>query len=155
MITTDISDVIVKSLEEFRDKRGWLTEIYRLDVNHYQPCMGYVSYTRCADVRGPHEHIKQSDFFIFVGPGNFALYLWDNRPTSPSYKKFTKLIVGNTNKVSVLVPPGVVHGYKSISRKGSISINLPDRLYRGIDKKEDVDEIRHENDENSEFKIEI
>ena len=41
--------------------------------------------------------------------------LWDNRKDSPTYGQYEKLIVGQSNKVSVLIPPGVVHGYKSIS----------------------------------------
>jgi hypothetical protein len=46
-----------------------------------------------------------------------------------------------------------VHGYKCISDVPAYSINLPDKLYKGKDKSEEVDEIRWEKDENSPFKI--
>ncbi len=88
-----------------------------------------------------------------VGPGDFVLYLWDNRSFSESYGVKQEVTVGETNNVSVLVPPGVVHGYKSITKTGSFSINLPDKLYAGVDRKEEVDEIRHENMSSSKFKI--
>lgn len=116
--------------------------------------MSYISYTKFNTARGPHEHKFQSDFFVFIGPGDFELYLWDNRKDSETYGKDMKIIVGESNKVSVIVPPGVVHGYKSISKQGSLSINLPNKLYKGKNKQEEVDEIRHESYPDSKFKIE-
>src|SRR3989344_2241965 len=108
-----IKGVIMRKIERFEDKRGWLSEIYRNDVNReIRPLMCYVSYTNFNKVRGPHEHKKQSDFFIFLGPGDFELYLWDNRKNSRSHGKKMKIKAGEKNKLSILVPPGVVHGYK-------------------------------------------
>ena len=149
-----IKGVVIKEITKFSDERGWLCEIFREDIDkHIKPAMSYVSITNHGKIRGPHEHSTQSDFFIFIGPGDFELHLWDNRKTSQTYDKHEKIIVGESNKCSVLVPPGVVHGYKSISTDGSMSINLPDKLYAGWDKKEKVDEIRHEHDKNSKFII--
>ena len=149
-----IDGVIIKKLNPMKDDRGWLCEVYRKDEeSKASPAMCYSSYSKYGVIRGPHEHMKQSDFFVFTGPGDFELYLWDNRKDSKTYGKSMKLIVGENNKISVLVPPGVVHGYKAVSRNGSFYINLPDQLYRGKRKKEDADEIRHENNKNSRFKI--
>jgi dTDP-4-dehydrorhamnose 3,5-epimerase len=50
------------------------------------------------------------------------------------------------------VPPGVIHAYKSLSKDG-IVINLPDKLYRGKGKRGKVDEMRHEDDPNSPYRI--
>jgi dTDP-4-dehydrorhamnose 3,5-epimerase len=148
-----INGVVVKNLNKFADERGWLTEIYRHDEMNYQPVMSYVSLTKPGISRGPHEHKLQSDFFVFAGPGDFALYLWDNRKDSPTYEVKQVIEVGEKNPAVVLVPPGVVHGYKCISATPAYSINLPDKLYKGEDKEEDVDEIRWEQDPNSPFKI--
>lgn len=145
--------VIIKKLEKFSDERGWLSEIYRQDEAKYQPVMAYVSVTQPGIVRGPHEHKAQSDFFVFVGPGSFNLYLWDNRKDSKTFGQNEVFEVGENNPVAVLVPPGVVHGYKCISEIPAYSINLPDKLYKGEDKKEEVDEIRWEKDPESPFKI--
>jgi dTDP-4-dehydrorhamnose 3,5-epimerase len=146
--------VIIKKLEKFSDERGWLAEIFRQDEAKYQPVMAYVSVTQPGVTRGPHEHKFQSDFFVFVGPGSFNLYLWDNRKDSETFGQKEQIEVGANNPVAVLVPPGVVHGYKCISEIPAYSINLPDKLYKGDGKKEEVDEIRWEKDENSSFKIE-
>jgi len=143
--------VIVKKLDVFSDERGWLSEIYRRDSDGFESMMSYISYTKKDVVRGPHEHEFQSDFFVFMGPGDFALHLWDNRKDSETFGEYKVMTVGESNKCSVLVPPGVVHGYKSLT--GGFIINMPDKLYKGEDKKEEADEIRHELDENSKFKI--
>jgi dTDP-4-dehydrorhamnose 3,5-epimerase len=148
-----INDVIIKKIDRFEDTRGWLSEIWRNDESQYQPAMAYASSTNPGVVRGPHEHKNQTDGFVFVGPGKFELFLWDNRPKSSTFKEEMKMEVGENNPVFVLVPPGVVHGYKCISEKEALSINLPDKLYRGESKKEEVDEIRWEKMENSPFKI--
>jgi len=149
-----LDGVIIKELNKFNDDRGWLAEIFRDDESEFNPAMGYVSITKPGVARGPHEHKNQSDFFIFLGPGDFMLYLWDNRKDSSTYKKEMKIEVGEKKPMSIIVPPGVVHGYKCISDVSALSINLPDKLYMGEGKKEDVDEIRWENDEGSSFIIE-
>lgn len=148
-----IEGVNVKQITTFSDDRGWLSEIFRSDSNNYLPQMSYVSFTKFGVARGPHEHSFQTDFFVFIGPGDFELFLWDNRKDSKTFGVFEKVVVGESNKVSVTVPPGVVHGYKAITPSGSVSINLPDKLFAGKDKKEPIDEIRHEKDPASKFKI--
>jgi len=139
--------VIIKKIEKNNDQRGWLGEIFRSDEFEYNPAMGYVSVTNPGVARGPHEHKDQADFFVFIGPGNFELHLWNK---SGDYKK---LEVGETNPAAVLVPPGIIHGYKCVSKTPGWVINLPDKLYKGQDKKEEVDEIRWETDINSPYKI--
>jgi len=146
--------VNVTDIIPYNDGRGWLKEIYRSDETPFLPQMSYVSYTKFGQIRGPHEHDEQSDFFVFTGPGNFLLYLWDNRESSKTYGEKLVMNVGDERNVSIIIPPGIVHGYKSISENGSFSINLPDKLYGGIGKKDEVDEIRHENNPDSKFRIE-
>ncbi len=143
-----IEGVVFKPLERFEDFRGWLIELYRADEMdpEARPVMAYVSETRPAMVRGPHEHREQSDCFVFVGPGDFKLYLWDARPDSPSRGKRQTVVVGESNMQSVLVPPGVVHAYKNVSPVPGIVFNFPNRLYAGKGRSQSVDEIRHEDD---------
>ncbi|MFA5776990.1 MAG: dTDP-4-dehydrorhamnose 3,5-epimerase family protein [Parcubacteria group bacterium] len=148
-----IKNITIKKLEKYDDERGWLAEIYRNDELNYQPVMGYVSATKNGVIRGPHEHKFQSDCFVFVGPGNFELHLWDNREGSETKGEYLKIEVGENNPTMVIVPPGVVHGYQCVSEADAFCINLPDKLYKGEKKKEEVDEIRWEKDENSPFKI--
>jgi dTDP-4-dehydrorhamnose 3,5-epimerase len=148
-----INGAVIKKLNKYEDARGYLMEIYREDEDNYSPTMGYISVTKPGVVRGPHEHVYQSDCFVLVGPGNFELYLWDRRENSATKGENLKIEVGENNPVMVIVPPGVVHGYKAIGDKDAYSINLPDKLYKGEGKKEEVDEIRWEQDPSSPYKI--
>lgn len=149
-----IQGVLINKIDKYEDQRGFLAELFRSDnLSGYLAEMAYLSYTKPGVIRGPHEHKYQSDLFVFFGPGKFRLYLWDRRENSETKGESLELEVGEDNKVSVLIPPGVVHGYKCISEIPALSLNFPDKLYRGQGKKEEVDEIRWEEDESSPYKI--
>lgn len=148
-----IDGVIVRQLMRSEDARGWLIELFRQDelspAEH--PAMAYASQTFPTVVRGPHEHREQTDCFAFIGPGDFKLYLWDTRPNSPTSGNRQTLTVGESNMQSVIVPPGVIHAYKNVSGRPGLVFNFPNRLYAGHGKQEPVDEIRHEDREDSPF----
>ncbi|MFH0840433.1 MAG: dTDP-4-dehydrorhamnose 3,5-epimerase family protein [bacterium] len=165
IIATAIPGVVVKERRVICDHRGWSNENYRICEDNHKAVQGYNSMTYVGKVRGPHEHIKQTDFFVFFGHGTFELSLWENRAGLPMGNHL-KLLMPNGSSYSVLVPPGVVHGYKCVptilcpgplEQKKNISgicWNGPDQYYAGENRNEPVDEIRHENDPNSPFKIE-
>jgi len=153
----EIEGVVIEKLVKFSDERGFLVETFRIDnlLDNLQPVMSYVSYTRPGIARGPHEHLKQTDIFCFMGPGNFKIKLWDNRSESRTYGNCMVIEGGEDNPTTVIVPPGVVHGYKNISDKVmGMVLNYPDKLYRGWNRKEEVDEIRHE-DKADEFYLDF
>jgi dTDP-4-dehydrorhamnose 3,5-epimerase len=148
-----IDDVIVRPLRRFTDQRGWLIELFRhdeLDVEHH-PAMAYVSETLPGVARGPHEHVDQTDYFAFVGPGDFRLYLWDAREGSATFGRRQVLLVGQSHPAAVIVPPGVVHAYRNVSDRPGWVFNAPNRLYAGEGKRQPVDEIRHEDVPGSPF----
>jgi dTDP-4-dehydrorhamnose 3,5-epimerase len=142
-----IEGVHAVQLVKHVDWRGYLIETFRLDMlpNKIQPQMSYVSFTEPGIARGPHEHRRQTDMFAFIGPGNFFIKLWDNREHSKSFGNVMTYVAGMDNPLLVVVPPGVVHGYKNNSRtERGMVLNYPDKLFRGWNKKDDVDETRHE-----------
>lgn len=148
-----IEGVIYFDLARHDDGRGWLIELFRTDeldeANH--PRMAYVSETLPGVARGPHEHVDQSDYFAFVGPGDMKLYLWDIREDCATFKNRSTQIVGQSNRKAVVIPPGVVHAYKNIGDDPAWVVNLPNRLYAGEGKSEPVDEIRHEDETDQRF----
>lgn len=151
-----IQDVVVYPIKKFVDERGWLAELFRHDeiAEEFYPAMAYISVTEPGIQRGPHEHVDQADLFCFIGPGNFKLRLWDNRADSPTYRVMITMFVGADNAQAVIIPKGVVHAYKNVSttEKGMV-INCPNRLFMGTNKKEEIDEIRHEDDPNTIYRI--
>jgi len=153
----EIERVVIDKLTKFSDERGFLIETFRIDnlPDNLQPLMSYISYTRSGIARGPHEHLKQTDIFCFIGPGKFMIKLWDNRKESKTFGYVMEIVGGKDNPIRVIVPPGVVHGYKNISKEeDGMVLNYPDKLYRGWNKKEEVDEIRHE-DKEDEFYLDF
>jgi dTDP-4-dehydrorhamnose 3,5-epimerase len=148
-----IDGVVIKPVVLHSDMRGWLAEIYRKDElpAEIHPVMAYISETLAGVARGPHEHATQTDYFAFIGPGDFALYLWDIRTASPTRGNRIKMNVGQSNKQIVIVPPGIVHAYKNVGTIPGWVINEPNRLYAGIGRQEAVDETRHENLPNTPF----
>ena len=154
-MTCDIDGVIVRKLARRFDARGWLMELFRHDelAPELYPAMNYVSMTGPGVVRGPHEHCEQSDLFCFAGPSTFRLYLWDNRPGSPTYRAKCVLEFEPDRPGMVIVPPGVVHAYKNVGAVEGLVFNAPNRLYAGAGRTGPVDEIRHEDDPASHFTI--
>ena len=150
-----IKGVIIRKLAKAEDSRGWLAELFRKDEldGEFFPTMAYISSTNPGVTRGPHEHLQQADLFCFIGPSNFKLRMWDNREGSETFRCVTTVVVGHDNPSVVLIPAGVVHAYQNIGDTEGIVINCPNRLYRGPGRKEEVDEIRHENDRETIFRM--
>ena len=151
----EIKGVIIRKLAKAQDSRGWLAELFRNDEldGEFIPTMAYISSTKPGVTRGPHEHREQADLFCFIGPSSFKLRLWDNREESETFRCVTTIVVGQENPSAVLVPAGVVHAYQNIGNAEGIVINCPNKLYRGPGRREEVDEIRHENDSETIFRM--
>ena len=150
--------MIITELTIIKDHRGALGELFRRDsiLPELDPAMGYMSLTYPGVVRGPHEHVYQTDMFVFFGPAPFALYLWDRRPHPEWDGCRVERMNADTDQFALdvaVIPPGVVHGYKNIGDMSGYVLNFPNKLYAGWGKRERVDEIRHEADPNSPYKI--
>ena len=150
-IESALPGVVAKALNKRADARGWLMELFRDDElpTGFEPAMGYLSLSYPGVARGPHEHVDQSDGFVFLS-GAFEITLWENRPGRDRIKRvFT---AGEASPLFLVVPPGVVHAYRNIGENDAMVLNFPNQLYAGWGKKERVDEIRHE-DIHSEFRL--
>jgi len=149
-----ITGVTIAPFSVFKDDRGWLAELFRSDMmsSELYPEMGYLSATFPGKERGPHEHVSQTDRFGFFH-GTYRLFLWDSRKGSSTEGVRYVADVGASNQVVVSIPPGVVHAYKNIGDDAAFVLNFPNQLYAGKDRKEPVDEIRHEDLPNSPFSL--
>ncbi|MEP6921643.1 MAG: dTDP-4-dehydrorhamnose 3,5-epimerase family protein [bacterium] len=150
-----IMGVVIRDLRKFVDSRGWLAELFRHDEiePEFHPAMTYISSTDPGVTRGPHEHVDQADFFCFIGPSTFKLRLWDNRADSETYNHVMTIVAGEAAPMSALIPAGVAHAYQNVGAVNGIVINCPNRLYMGQGKREPIDEIRHEDDPQTIFRI--
>ncbi len=151
-----IPGVICRALVIYPDSRGWLAEIFRQDeLDQGQiPVMAYISVTQPGVGRGPHAHRQQTDLFCFPGPGEFRISLWDHRPESSAYGVHQNFVLGEKCPGVVIIPPGVVHGYRTLSDHPGLVCNFANRLYKGRGRTEPVDEIRFEDAPDSPFRLE-
>ena len=137
-----IHDVVIRHLKKSVDERGWFAKLFREDEveQQFKPITSYISVTHPDIVRRGHKDVDQADMFAFIGPSNFEVYLWNTRKNSPTLQYKFVFITGGDVKKSVIIPPGVVHAYKT----GGKVLSFPNRLFAGKGKKEPIDEIRHE-----------
>jgi len=149
----ELSGVWLAEASAFADARGWLVELWRNDWPAVPaPQMAYVSMTRPGVARGPHDHREQADTLAFVGPSDFGVWLWENRAGAAPGRIVLKL--GESRPGLLVVPPGVVHAYRNDGDRDGLVFNLPNRLYAGLARSQPVDEIRHENDPLTRFRLE-
>jgi len=154
-----ISGLLVEILEAYDDTRGWIVELARRDqlrrlrqrnrITSGDLQMAYLSMTKAGEMRGPHSHVAQTDVFVFVS-SKFEVFLWDDRPVANTYRHRLKVVTDPEKFTRVIVPAGVVHAYRALDKDG-LTANCPDQLYRGWDKKQQVDEVRWEDRPDSPF----
>ncbi|MFH2035356.1 MAG: dTDP-4-dehydrorhamnose 3,5-epimerase family protein [Candidatus Zixiibacteriota bacterium] len=151
----NIDGIIIRKLPKYSDNRGWLTELFRKDElpNDFIPEMSYVSLTHPGQIRGPHEHTFQTDYFCILQNSKFALYFWDNRHNSATFGNRFKVEYDEENIICIIIPPGIVHAYKNIGNRDGFIINFPNRLYAGKGKNESPDEIRYEEKTDNRFQL--
>ncbi len=149
-----IPDCLVNKVKIYGDHRGSVMEIFRLDELDpmLHPAMCYLSTTIPGIMRGPHEHKVQTDYFGILF-GKVRVCLWDYRKDSPTFGTRQVRVYGEDNPVTMAVPPGVVHGYVNIGEASVLILNCPNQLYAGPGRNEEVDEIRHEDNEHHPFTI--
>jgi len=149
-----IDECCLTESRRFHDDRGWLSEVFRNDEppNGHQPAMVYLSETRPGVTRGPHAHEDQTDLFAFFD-GQFRVFLWDPRPDSKTEGVRQIFEAGRENPCTLTVPPGVVHAYKNIGGSPALILNCPDRLYAGKTREEPIDEIRYEDQPESDYRM--
>jgi dTDP-4-dehydrorhamnose 3,5-epimerase len=81
------------------------------------------------------------------------VYLWDNREKSSTYLSREARTVGADDPALLIVPPGVVHAYKNVGDGAGLVFNCPNRLYKGWQRRDPVDEIRHEEQTDSPYQL--
>ena len=147
--------VRLETVPVFRDGRGTVLELFRTDEvpAGYNPLMACCSWSHPGVGRGPHQHVGQDDYFTFAGPSDFIIYLWDDRPSAAGASQGWQLPAGQSNPTRVYVPRGVVHGYKNVGTSPGLVVTVTNLLYKGEGRKEPVDEIRHELDPKSPYRI--
>ena len=132
-----IHGVRVQPVPVWPDDRGYFLEILRTgqglpahyDLAHTQVSMAL---TYPAAVKAFHYHLHQTDCWMPVA-GMLQVALADLRLGSPTFGVRNTLYVGALRPWQILIPPGVAHGYKVISREPAVLVYATDQFYNPKD----------------------
>ncbi len=124
-----IQGVRTKQLKVVADERGRLMEMLRADDELFTK-FGQVYLTAAYPgvVKAWHYHERQTDHFVCVA-GMMKLVLYDDRQGSPTRGLINEFFVGEHNPLLVQIPPLVFHGFKCISDREALVINVPTEAY--------------------------
>jgi dTDP-4-dehydrorhamnose 3,5-epimerase len=151
----ELAGVSISRLPIHNDARGSLHEIWRQDEipEGFNPKMACASWTHPGVQRGPHEHVEQDDYFIFAGPSDFQVALWDARTKAVGADRGWLLHCGESCPIQLHVPRGVVHGYRNVGKVTGLVITVASVLFQGEGRTGSVDEIRHEENPETPFQF--
>lgn len=128
-----IQDVKIVSPEKKSDNRGIFMEIFRKEWFPEQPwnqLQWNTSWSVAGVIRGLHYHRYQIDYW-FVSSGLVRLGMYDLRSSSKTHKATQILEIGDSNRIGILIPSGVLHGFFALT---NVVMNyLVDNYYDGSD----------------------
>lgn len=128
-----IAGVAISPMALWADDRGYFMEVLRFGKglpSGYPAATTQVSAALSypGAIKAFHYHLRQTDFWV-PAQGVFQVALVDLRPTSPTYGKKNTIYAGVLRPWSLLIPPGVGHGYKVIGEQAAMLIYVTDRFY--------------------------
>ena len=125
-----IDGVATKRLAVHADERGRLMEMLRADDELFAR-FGQVYLTTAYPgvVKAWHYHERQVDHFVCVA-GMMKVVLYDDRADSPTRGLVNEFFLGEHNPLLLRVPAGVLHGFKCVSEREGLMINVPTEPYR-------------------------
>ena len=112
-------NVFKVDLKENKDKRGFFTEIFRIDQLDFKSKILQVShsFTKKNILKGWHFHKKQTQWNYLL-EGKIKVFLIDNRKNSKTYRKIKSFIIDSKkNKTVYFFPANIGHAYIAISQQ--------------------------------------
>lgn len=128
-----IDGVVVKKLVRHPDDRGFFQEILRDDdelLRNFGQASLSMSYPGV--IKAFHYHERQDDLWFFpVGSAQVVLY--DQRRNSPTYQVTQVLYPSEMNPILIVIPVGVVHGYRVLGNTPAMIVYFTTESYRPAD----------------------
>ena len=116
IIKTKIKDLLIIKKETFKDKRGFLRELYRENLLSKKFIFEIISYSRKNVIRGLHLQAKNSQGkYVSVLKGKAFDVAVDLRKGSKTFGQYFSIILSEKQNVSFYIPEGFAHGFQSLS----------------------------------------
>tara|TARA_B100001123_G_C15273295_1_gene1011138 strand:+ start:1449 stop:1970 length:522 start_codon:yes stop_codon:yes gene_type:complete len=109
---TGFDGLYVLQGENFRDKRGFLREIFKKELVKENMVFSVVSSSKRNVIRGLHFQEKNSQAkFVTVIKGEILDVAVDLRKKSKTFGKHYKIILSENNSKFLFIPKGFAHGF--------------------------------------------
>ena len=127
-----IHGVILKELNALVDGRGDVTELWSLPwvekESFVVPTHCYQSATDFGVTKCWHLHAIHTDQFT-VTRGKLQVNLVDIREESPTFGHVNSIFLGTQKPRLLKIPPGIMHGWKALTRPEVIVVNFQSHVY--------------------------
>ena len=135
-----IQGLQIEELKVFADDRGFFTELARLGARIAEKMLPggesriqvSATLTYPGTIKAIHYHFEQTDLWAPIS-GMFQVFLYDLRRDSATFSKINTLYLGQYSPWSILIPPGVGHGYKVVGTQPAMLVYLTNRYYNPND----------------------
>jgi dTDP-4-dehydrorhamnose 3,5-epimerase len=125
-----IEGVIITPAPPREDERGELVEIWspEHDVLGMPVAQIYMVSIRPGKARGWSLHEHEYDR-VFIQRGRIRIGLYDVRPGSPTEGVLNVLTFSDHHRVTMVIPPGVWHGFQNVGTEEAVFINCSTHPY--------------------------
>ena len=124
-----ITGVKTKPLRVVPDERGRLMEILRCDDPMFEKFgQVYMTTTYPGVIKAWHFHKEQNDNVTAI-KGMLKLVCYDDRKGSPTRGEVNEFFIGEHQPLLVHIPCGIFHGWKCISPKEALIVNVVTEPY--------------------------
>ena len=112
IIKTKIKDLLIIKKETFKDKRGFLRELYKDKIISKKFIFEIISKSKKNVLRGLHLQQKNSQGkYVTVLNGKAFDVAVDLRKNSKTFGQHFSIILSGSQNVSFYIPPGFAHGF--------------------------------------------
>ncbi|MFS1512933.1 dTDP-4-dehydrorhamnose 3,5-epimerase family protein [Chengkuizengella sp. SCS-71B] len=132
-----MDEIEIMSLKKVTNEKGFLMEVQRNDDAEF-PGFGqaYITATNPGVIKAWYRHRKQIDQITLIR-GELLLVLYDTRENSISFNQIKEIYIVEKDPLLVQIPPGVWHGFKTLSNDPAILLHMNNIAYDFENKDED------------------
>ena len=129
-----IDGVKIRPAPTLIDERGTLCEILSPAWGvHEAPIVYVYQFTiRPGKIKGWHQHHLHDDR-IFLSQGNVKVVLYDDRPSSPTYRMVNEIYRSDYQRTIMVIPAFVYHAHQNIGTSDALFVSMPTRPYNHED----------------------
>jgi dTDP-4-dehydrorhamnose 3,5-epimerase len=132
-----IEGVEIQASKLWPDDRGYFLEVFRsgqglpagfsAESTQVSAALSYPG-----TIKAFHYHREQTDYWVPVA-GMLQVVLADLRRDSATFGRRNTLYIGTLRPWTLLIPPGVAHGYKVIGPDPAVLVYVTSRFYNPAD----------------------